>query len=135
MYREIGHHRHMLVVAQCSIIRKHAIQGSANRQQVTTLAADEFIRRFLLHVLAKGFYRIRHYGLLAGATRKTRLDHVRQLLGVTLSTMADAPVEPNDIRPPWPSCVGVMVVIETFERQCQPRAPPAFTLLSGMQAS
>ena len=47
-----------------------------------TLAADEFIRRFLLHVLPKGFHRIRHYGLLAGATRKARLDHIRQLLGV-----------------------------------------------------
>jgi len=48
-----------------------------------TLGADEFIRGFLLHVLHKGFYRIRHYGLLAGATRKVVLDHARQLLGMT----------------------------------------------------
>ncbi len=54
-----------------------------DRQQVMTLAADEFIRRFLLHVLPKGFHRIRHYGLLAGATRKAHLEHARQLLGVT----------------------------------------------------
>ena len=37
------------------------------RQQVMTLATDEFIRRFLLHVLPRGFHRIRHYGLLAGS--------------------------------------------------------------------
>lgn len=58
-------------------------RAGAERQQVITLVADEFIRRFLLHVLTKGFHRIRHYGLLAGATRKTTLDHVRRLLGVT----------------------------------------------------
>src|SRR3546814_2190867 len=45
-------------------------QGGANRQQVMTLAADEFIRRFLLHALPRGFHRIRHYGLLASARRK-----------------------------------------------------------------
>ncbi|TIV57535.1 MAG: IS91 family transposase, partial [Mesorhizobium sp.] len=41
-----------------------------DRQQVMTLATDEFIRRFLLHVLPRGFHRIRHYGLLAGGSRK-----------------------------------------------------------------
>lgn len=42
-------------------------------RQNMTLAVDEFIRRFLLHVLPRGFHRIRHYGLLAGSTRKTSL--------------------------------------------------------------
>src|SRR5680860_389711 len=45
-------------------------RSGADRQQVMTLTTDEFIRRFLLHVLPRGFHRIRHYGLLAGATRK-----------------------------------------------------------------
>src|SRR5579862_8273333 len=45
-------------------------RDGADRQQVMTLASHEFIRRFLLHVLPRGFHRIRHYGLLAGATRK-----------------------------------------------------------------
>ncbi len=45
-------------------------RGGADRQQVMTLGADEFIRRFLLHDLPKGFHRIRHYGLLASGTRK-----------------------------------------------------------------
>ncbi len=110
-------------------------RGGADRQQVMTLTADEFIRRFLLHVLPKGFHRIRHYGLLAGATRKARLDHVRQLLGVAPPANADTQVEPDDLRPPCPCCGGHMVVVETFERQRQPRAPPALALPSGTQAS
>jgi hypothetical protein len=98
--------------------------AGADRQQSMTLAADEFIRRFLLHVLPKGFHRIRHYGLLAGATRKGHLDRVRQLLGVAPPAVSDAPTEPDDARPPCPCCGGNMVIIETFERWQQPRAPP-----------
>lgn len=107
-------------------------QSGADRQQVMTISTEEFIRRFLLHVLPKGFHRIRHYGLLAGATRKAHLDHVRQLLGVALPATADAPIEPDDVRPPCPCCGGHMVVIETFERQHQPRAPPVPMAPSGV---
>jgi hypothetical protein len=110
-------------------------RGGADRQQVMTLAADEFIRRFLLHVLPKGFHRIRHYGLLAGATRKASLDHVRQLLGVAPPATTDVQAEPDDIRPPCPCCGGHMVVVETFERQRQPRAPPTPLPLPGTQSS
>jgi hypothetical protein len=95
------------------------------RQQIMTLAADEFIRRFLLHVLPRGFHRIRHYGLLASSTRKANLELARKLLGATPPPAVDAPAEPTDARPPCPCCGGQMVVIETFERWCQPRAPPA----------
>ena len=107
----------------------------ADRQQIMTIAADEFIRRFLLHVLPKGFHRIRHYGLLAGATRKARLDHVRNLLGVVPPATTDAQAEPDDLRPPCPCCGGHMVVIETFERQRQPRAPPHDTASPGTTRS
>ena len=106
-------------------------RDGADRQQTMTLAADEFVRRFLLHVLPKGFHRIRHYGLLAGATRKAHLEHARQLLGVAPPASADAPTEPDDIRPPCPCCGGHMVVIETFERWRQPRAPPTGTASTG----
>jgi hypothetical protein len=99
-------------------------RAGADQQQIMTLTADEFIRRFLLHVLPKGFHRIRHYGLLAGVTRKARLDHVRRLLGVAPPATTDARVEPDDTRPPCPCCGGHMVVVETFERSCRPRAPP-----------
>ena len=44
---------------------------AAERQQVMTLATDEFVRRFLIHVLPRGFHRIRHYGLLATSTHRT----------------------------------------------------------------
>jgi hypothetical protein len=102
-----------------------------DRQQVMTLAADEFVRRFLLHVLPRGFHRIRHYGLLAGATRKAHLEHARQLLAVAPPVTAVAPDEPDDFRPPCPCCGGRMIVIETFERWCQPRAPPHGAVLTG----
>ena len=99
-------------------------RSGANRHQIMTLAADEFIRRFLLHVLPRGFHRIRHYGLLAGTTRKASLALARRLLDVALPADEDTPEEPLDTRPPCPCCGGHMVVIETFARWCQPRAPP-----------
>jgi hypothetical protein len=95
------------------------------RQQVMTLSADEFIRRFLLHVLPRGFHRIRHYGLLAGASRKDNLAQARRLLAVPPPAV-DAPEETGDVRPPCPCCGGRMVVIEVFARWRQPRAPPVY---------
>jgi hypothetical protein len=94
------------------------------RQRVMTLAADEFIRRFLLHVLPRGFHRIRHYGLLAGSSRKASLARARELLAVAAPAEDDAPEEVVDPRPPCPCCGGRMNVIETFARWQQPRAPP-----------
>ena len=99
-------------------------RSGPERQQVMTLATDEFIRRFLLHVLPRGFHRIRHYGLLAGSTRKASLERARELLAVMPPAHDDTPAGPPDTRPPCPCCGGHMVVIEAFERWCQPRAPP-----------
>jgi hypothetical protein len=59
--------------------RKHG-----NRARTMTLPADEFIRRFLLHVLPNGFMRIRHFGFLANRSRKQKLDRCRELLGLEL---------------------------------------------------
>ena len=53
------------------------------KQKVMTLGADEFIRRFLLHVLPDGFHRIRHYGYLANGGRAAKLAHCRRLLAVS----------------------------------------------------
>ena len=94
-----------------------------DRQQVMTLATDEFIRRFLLHVLPRGFHRIRHYGLLAGASRKENLAQARRLLAVPPQA-DEAPGETVEVRPPCPCCGGRMIVIEVFARWRQPRAPP-----------
>ena len=109
-------------------------RDGTDRQQSMTLTADEFIRRFLLHVLPKGFHRIRHYGLLAGATRKAHLEHARRLLGVAPPPDDDTPDEPTDARPPCPCCGGHMVVIETFERWRRPRAPPHAIAATGTTA-
>jgi len=107
-------------------------RGGADRQQVMTLSAHEFIRRFLLHVLPKGFHRIRHYGLLTGTTRKVHLERARELLSVApLPVDAPPTSELDDARPPCPCCGGHMVVIETFERWRQPRAPPHGTSATG----
>jgi hypothetical protein len=51
------------------------------RQKAMRLATDEFIRRFLIHVLPTGFYRVRHYGLFASGVRAYNIAHARELLG------------------------------------------------------
>ena len=60
-----------------------------NRQRTMTLSPDEFIRRFLLHVLPKGFHRIRHYGLLASAGRKANVARARELLDAPHPAVSD----------------------------------------------
>ncbi|MBT4020714.1 MAG: IS91 family transposase [Alphaproteobacteria bacterium] len=103
------------------------------RHKVMTLTTNEFIRRFLIHVLPHGFHRIRYYGLLANGGRARNLIQVRELLGVTAgreaNTTETAPNAANDneeqtLAFPCPCCGGRMIVIETFERCTQPRAPP-----------
>jgi hypothetical protein len=77
-----------------------------------TLAVDEFIRRFLIHVLPRGFHRIRHYGLLAGSARKASLALARELLDVAAPPDPRDSDEPEDFRPPCRCCGGRMIIIE-----------------------
>ena len=107
-------------------------RDGADRYRTMTLTADEFIRRFLLHVLPKGFHRIRHYGLLANAGRRANVARVRELLAVPPAAEIAKPLEPADLRPPCPCCGGRMTIIETFERWMRPRAPPAPPASTGM---
>ena len=95
------------------------------RRKTMTLAPEEFMRRFLLHVLPGGFHRIRHYGLLANARRRENLAKVRALL--------DAPLpEPNGKEiavTPVPTfvcrcCGATMHVVEIVMRRQPIRAPP-----------
>lgn len=81
-------------------------RDGADRLQVMTLATGKFIRRFLLHVLPRGFHRVRHYGLLTGASRQAGLDRARELLAVALPANDNEPEEPLDTRPPCPCCGG-----------------------------
>ena len=106
-------------------------RSGPERQQVMRLDTDEFIRRFLLHVLPRGFHRIRHYGLLASATRKANIVRARALLAAPPPSEPTEAVEPPDPRPPCPCCGGRMRVIETFEKWMQPRAPPFATAAPG----
>jgi hypothetical protein len=110
-------------------------RDGVDRQRTMTLSPDEFVRRFLLHVLPKGFHRIRHYGLLASAGRKANVALARQLLAVPAPAETDEPAPPSDPRPPCPCCGGRMVVIEIFQRAGQARAPPASSPLSGTKVS
>jgi hypothetical protein len=105
------------------------------RQQVMKLATHEFIRRFLLHVLPRGFHRIRHYGLLAASSRKASLDRARALLAVAPPHDDDPCEEPTDVLPSCPCCGGPMVIVLTFARWQQPRAPPQRHSTTGTVAS
>jgi hypothetical protein len=107
--------------------------GGRTRYKLMTLATDEFIRRFLLHVLPPGFHRIRHYGLFANGGRADNLARARQLLGQPppqdqIEVVAETD-QPPPLAQPCPCCGGAMIVIETFEpghtpRHHAPRAPP-----------
>ncbi len=98
------------------------------RQKTMTLTTDQFIRRFLSHVLPKGFHRIRHYGLLANGNRAANLARARQLLAMPPPVAdddqtADDAGEPPASTYPCPACGGPMVIIETFEPGATPRHP------------
>jgi len=109
-------------------------RSEAERRQVMKLANDEFIRRILLHVLPRGFHRIRHYGLLAGTARKASLALARHLLAVA-PPPDDGPSEKSpDTCPPCPCCGGHMIVVETFARWHEPRAPPQRPYAAGICA-
>lgn len=66
-----------------------------SQQKVTTLSADEFIRRFLLHVLPDGFHRIRYYGFLGNRYRQEKLERCRQLLGMAPADLTTPATEPR----------------------------------------
>jgi hypothetical protein len=100
------------------------------RFKVMTLAVDEFIRRFLLHVLPDGFHRIRHYGLFANGGRAENIARARQLLNAPAMQRETGDAdsthdgEPQELSHPCPCCGGRMIIIETFERGSAPRYRP-----------
>jgi len=107
-------------------------RNGRQRFRTMTLAPDEFIRRFLLHLLPKGFHRIRHYGLLASATSKANIAHAKELIAaprpsIDPSIKHDHPgvTAAADHHPPCPCCGGRMIIVESFRRGGAPRAPPS----------
>jgi hypothetical protein len=103
-----------------------------NRQKAMTLPAEEFIRRFLIHVLPNGFHRIRYFGFLGNCHRARKLERCRELLRMAPARPAADP--PGDYRDRFealtgqslrecPHChTGIMVVIDCIARPkiCQP---------------
>ena len=99
------------------------------RHKTMTLGADEFMRRFLLHVLPGGFHRIRHYGLLANGSRKANLVLARTLLGQPNPPSSASQSVDKDIAHDKPCfvcshCGAAMIVVQTFVRGQSIRAPP-----------
>ena len=104
------------------------------RYKTMTLTTNEFIRRFMIHVLPSGFHRIRHYGLFANGNRAENLSRARELLDVPEQQQPDAVADTDEaqtLAQPCPCCGGRMIIIETFERGVQPRAPPPPRLATG----
>ncbi|WP_062365468.1 IS91 family transposase [Variovorax paradoxus] len=99
------------------------------RRKTMTLDADEFMRRFLLHVLPGGFHRIRHYGLLANGNRTANLARIRELLGQEADAVAQiASLDAEPCRSPptfvCMHCGAAMIVLLTLARGQPIRAPP-----------
>jgi hypothetical protein len=113
--------------------KDHRIDGPG-RWKTMRLTAHEFIRRFLMHVLPKGFHRIRHYGLFANGNRAADIARARELLA--MPPRVREPDEPKVAEPgeprahpcPCPCCGSRMLIIETFARGCQPTHQPRPTL-------
>jgi hypothetical protein len=104
--------------------KDYRIEGRDRYKQVT-LAADEFIRRFLIHVLPKGLHRIRHYGLFAKGACADNIARARELLAAAKpeGRPTSAALDPN--KPSCPCCGGRMIIIEVFESGCTPRHRPS----------
>jgi hypothetical protein len=105
------------------------------RYKVTTLATNEFIRRFLIHVLPEGFHRIRHYGLLSSGRRAENIAHARELLAVPAPAKQPEPPkaaidEPRVLPQPCPCCGSRMIIIEAFAPGCQPHHRPSATTVA-----
>jgi predicted RNA-binding Zn-ribbon protein involved in translation (DUF1610 family) len=114
--------------------KDYRVEGPG-RYKTMTVAPAEFIRRFMLHVLPKGFHRIRHYGLLASSGAKAdTIARARELIASAAPAQPPRSAKPDEApagtettdKPlhPCPCCGGRMVIIELFEAGCTPRNRP-----------
>jgi hypothetical protein len=126
----ISNHR-LLSFADGKVTFRWRDSAHNNEQKLMTLSLDEFLRRFLLHLLPKGFVRIRNFGFLANRRRATLLPLCFQLLGAAQQSQAEQEVSStNDSRDLWrcPMCGGPMVVIQRYTAaDIQLRSPPLVT--------
>jgi predicted Zn-ribbon and HTH transcriptional regulator len=95
-----------------------------DRYKRMTLATDEFIRRFLIHVLPKGLHRIRHYGLFAKNACADNIARARELLAALRPQGEPISAAADPSKPTCPCCGGRMLIIEVFARGATPRHRP-----------
>jgi hypothetical protein len=122
----ISNHR-LVAFAEDKVTFRWRDSAHQNEQKLLTLSLDEFLRRFLLHLLPEGFMRIRNFGFLANRRRATTLPLCFQLLGSAPQTEQEAS-SAKDATPLWlcPKCGGPMRVIERLTAaEIQLRSPPA----------
>jgi len=123
----ISNHR-LVSFADGKVTFRWRDSARSNEQKLMTLSLDEFLRRFLLHLLPEGFVRIRNFGFLANRKRATTLPLSFQLLGGAPQTEPEASTAgPSDL---WscPKCGGPMMVVERLTAaEIQLRSPPLVT--------
>jgi Putative transposase/Transposase zinc-binding domain len=141
--RYLGHYTHRVAISNHRLVSlvdqkitfRWRDSAHNNQQKLMTLSLDEFLRRFLLHLLPKGFVRIRHFGFLANRRRATLLPLCFQVFDAVQPSRTQPEASPaQEPRPLWlcPKCGGPMVVIERLTAaQLQLRSPP---LLAGAAA-
>jgi len=125
----ISHHR-LVALEQGQVTFRWRDSAHHNKKRLMQLPLEEFLRRFFLHVLPRGFVRIRHFGFFAHRRRRTLLPLCFALLG-----QPDAPAEiaspAEGPKPLWccPRCGGPMAIVERFTAgELRLRAPPVMTV-------
>ena len=118
----------LVALAKGNVTFRWRDSAHGNKKRIMTLAVEEFLRRFLLHLLPRGFVRIRNFGFLANRQRATLLPLCFQLLRGLENTPAPAPSPSTDQpRSLWncPACGGTMHVVERLSAaQLLLRSPP-----------
>jgi len=135
VFRYLGRYSHRVAISNSRLVSMDEKQvtfhwkdyADGHQTKLMCLSAEEFLRRFLLHVLPKGFVRIRHYGLLASVNVATKLARCQQLLGQEAQSTPPPSKSWIDRMLEWtgqdplrcPHCQGVL------ERRALPKAPPS----------
>jgi hypothetical protein len=131
----LGHYTHRVAISNHRLVSfandqvtfRWRDSAHNNEHKLMTLALDEFLRRFLLHLRPKGFVRIRHFGFLANRRRATLLPFCFRLLDAEQPSQSEPEASPSkQPRPLWlcPKCGGPMVVLERLTvTQLQLRSP------------
>jgi hypothetical protein len=123
----ISNHR-LVSFANDQVTFRWRDSANKNKKRLMSLHVHEFLRRFLLHVLPKGFVRIRHFGFLSTRNRSTLLPVCFRLLGAAAAKpIRKTTADDCETRAPWscPRCNGPMLLLERFTAlQLRLRAPP-----------